>query len=44
VSDDGIKAAYEHGVLEIRVPKPEQQKPKRIEVAVAGGGPATIEG
>jgi HSP20 family protein len=44
VSEDAIKATYEHGVLEIRVPKPEQQKPKRIEVAVAGGGPATIEG
>ena len=44
VSEDAIKATYEHGVLQIRVPKPEQQKPKRIEVAVAGGGPATIEG
>jgi HSP20 family protein len=44
VSEDAIKATYEHGVLQIAVPKPAQQKPKRIEVAVAGGGPATIEG
>ena len=44
VSEDAIKATYEHGVLQISVPKPEQQKPKRIEVSVAGGGPATIEG
>jgi HSP20 family protein len=44
VSEDEITATYEHGVLRIAVPKPEQQKPKRIEVAVAGGGPATIEG
>jgi HSP20 family protein len=44
VSEESIKATYEHGVLEIHVAKPEQQKPKRIEVAVAGGGPATIEG
>jgi HSP20 family protein len=43
VSDDDIKASYTHGVLEISVPKPEQPKPKRIEVAVAGEQPA-IEG
>ena len=43
VSEDEIKATYEHGVLEIRVPKPEQPKPKRIEIAVEGEQP-TIEG
>ena len=43
VSDDAVKASYTNGVLEIAVPKPEQQKPKRIEVAVAGQQP-TIEG
>lgn len=43
VSEDEIKATYEHGVLEIRVPKPEQPKPKRIEIAVEGTQP-TIEG
>jgi len=43
VSEDQIKATYEHGVLEIRVPKPEQPKPKRIEIAVEGEQP-TIEG
>ena len=43
VSEDEIKATYEHGVLEIRVPKPEQPKPKRIEIAVEGEAP-TIEG
>jgi HSP20 family protein len=42
VSEDDIKATYEHGVLEIRVPKPEQPKPKRIEIAVEGEQP-TIE-
>jgi HSP20 family protein len=42
VSEDDIKASYEHGVLEIRVPKPEQPKPKRIEIAVEGEQP-TIE-
>jgi HSP20 family protein len=42
VSEDEIKASYEHGVLEIRAPKPEQPKPKRIEIAVDGEQP-TIE-
>jgi HSP20 family protein len=43
VSEDEIRATYEHGVLEIRVPKPEQPKPKRIQIAVEGEQP-TIEG
>ena len=43
VSEDEIKASYTNGVLEIAVPLPEQTKPKRIEVAVAGEQP-TIEG
>jgi HSP20 family protein len=30
VNQDQISANYENGVLEIRVPKPEEQKPRRI--------------
>jgi HSP20 family protein len=30
VDQDQISAHYENGVLEIRVPKPEEQKPKKI--------------
>jgi len=30
VDQDEISAHYENGVLEIRVPKPDEQKPKRI--------------
>ena len=33
VDQDQIAARYENGVLEIRVPKPEEQKPKRITLA-----------
>lgn len=44
VSEDAIAASYVDGVLEIRVPKPAQPKPKRIEVSVGGGEPQTIEG
>ena len=43
VSEDDIRATYEQGVLEIRVPKPEQPKPKRIEISTDGEQP-TIEG
>ena len=43
VSEDAIKASYENGVLQIRVPKPEQPKPKRIEIAGEGEQPV-IEG
>ena len=43
VSDEGIRATFADGVLEVHVPKPEQSKPKRIQI----GTPAeqkTIEG
>lgn len=39
VAEDAIDASYVNGVLEIVVPKPEQPKPKRIEVAVPGEQP-----
>jgi HSP20 family protein len=42
VKEDEIKADYNDGVLEIRVPKPEQAKPRRIQIGV--GDNATIEG
>jgi HSP20 family protein len=45
VADDAIAAAYTNGVLEVRVPKPEQPKPKRIEISVDGSAShPTIEG
>ena len=42
VNDDSIQAKYENGVLEIRVPKPEEYKPKRIQIG--GGSSQAIEG
>jgi HSP20 family protein len=36
VTDSDIKAEYKDGVLEVRVPKPEEQKPKRIEIGSSG--------
>ena len=42
VSEDGISADYRNGVLEIHAAKPEQTKPRRIQVGSAEQ--ATIEG
>ncbi len=42
VNEDDIKATYRNGVLEVRVPKPEEQKPKRIQIGVESQG--AIEG
>jgi HSP20 family protein len=33
VDQDNISARYENGVLEVRVPKPEEQKPKKIQLS-----------
>ncbi len=41
-SDESINAEYRDGVLEVHVRKPEQPKPKRIQVGK--GSQATIEG
>jgi HSP20 family protein len=43
IDPEGITAAFEHGVLEVRIPKPEQTKPRRIEIGV-NGSQKTIEG
>lgn len=42
VTEGDVSAKYEHGVLEVHVKKPEQPKPKRIQVG--SRSQATIEG
>jgi HSP20 family protein len=44
VTEQAVTAKYEHGVLQVHVAKPEQPKPKKIEISGAGSAPATIEG
>jgi HSP20 family protein len=45
IDPDKIRAEFHDGVLEVRIPKPEERKPRRIAVASGGNGkPATIEG
>jgi HSP20 family protein len=39
-----VSAKFDRGVLEVRIPKPEAVKPRRIEVSPAGKQQQTIEG
>jgi HSP20 family protein len=43
VDPEAVTASFDRGVLEIRIPKPEERKPKRINIAV-GDEQKTIEG
>jgi HSP20 family protein len=43
VDADGIQASFESGVLEVRIPKPEQQKPRKVQISL-GSQTKTIEG
>lgn len=43
VDPDAVNASFDRGVLEVRIPKPEARKPRRVEIAVGGGEPKTIE-
>ena len=43
VTEDAINADYKDGVLEVHVAKPEQPKPRRIQIGSGSEG-ATIEG
>jgi HSP20 family protein len=50
VDADAVTAAFDKGVLEIRIPKPEQRKPRRVQINAAqsnangNGHPAAVEG
>ena len=43
VDADAIQASFDSGVLEVRIPKPEQTKPRKVQISV-GGAARTIEG
>ena len=43
VDAEKIAATFDKGVLEVRIPKPEERKPRRVEIAV-GDQPKTVEG
>jgi HSP20 family protein len=41
IDPDGVSASFDKGVLEVQIPKPEERKPRRIEI---GKGTKSIEG
>jgi HSP20 family protein len=41
VDGEAVTASFDRGVLEVRIPKPEERKPRRIEIA---GAQKTLEG
>jgi HSP20 family protein len=43
INPDGIAATFDKGVLEVRIPKPEERKPRRVAIQV-GDNAAAIEG
>jgi len=43
VDPEGVAASFDRGVLEVRIPKPEEKKPRKITIDV-GAGQKTIEG
>jgi HSP20 family protein len=42
VDAEAVSATFKNGVLEVRIPKPEQRKPKKVSIQV-GDTPKTIE-
>jgi HSP20 family protein len=47
VDPDAVTAEFDRGVLEVRIPKPEERKPRRIAIkatADGNGKPAAVEG
>jgi HSP20 family protein len=44
VDPDAVNASFDKGVLEVRVPKPERRKPRRISIGSGSQEPRTLEG
>jgi HSP20 family protein len=46
VDPEGVSAEFDRGVLEVRIPKPEQRKPRRVAIKATGddGGAPAVEG
>jgi HSP20 family protein len=44
VDPDRVQANFDRGVLEVRIPKPEQRRPRKVTISAGGGAQATIEG
>jgi len=43
IDPEAVAATFDNGVLEVRIPKPVEAKPRRVQIGVAGAEPKTIE-
>jgi HSP20 family protein len=43
VDAEAVTASFDNGVLEVRIPKPKQAQPRRVQIGVADAVPKTIE-
>jgi HSP20 family protein len=44
VDPERVRASFDRGVLEVKIPKPEQRKPRKVTISAGGGAAKTIEG
>ena len=44
IDGEQIKASFTNGVLEVWIPKPEERKPRKIQIGGSNGKPETLEG
>jgi HSP20 family protein len=43
IDHEAVAANFDNGVLTVRIPKPEQAKPRRVKIGVGGAEPKTID-
>ena len=43
IDAEAVTASFDNGVLEVRIPKPVEAKPRRIQIGVSGAEPRTID-
>jgi HSP20 family protein len=44
VDPERVEASFDRGVLEVRIPKPEQRKPRKVTISTTGGATKAIDG
>ncbi len=44
IDAEAVSASFDRGVLEVRIPKPEQRKPRKISISTGEEEPRTLEG
>jgi HSP20 family protein len=43
IDAEAVAATFDNGVLEVRIPKPVQAQPRKVQIGVSGAEPKTIE-